>query len=755
MKTLFLSLLASLALLPTHGQSLQELADSMELTLPEAGEHQLALPTIPGAEVKLLGCDYEQLIDANGSIRPVLSDTPVRVCFTVKRGEEEVTSRDYELTLRATPYPRMEGDQPIPPGAHKPAVIPELLQWEGQLGNYELGESITGSGRVAEELAADLRELFGRDIRIGSGGRNPIHLSRISNSTGGNGEEYMLLISPESVRILATSERGLYWGTRSLLQMLRQGNGSIPCGRAVDMPRYAVRGFMLDVARLPMPLADLKAIIRTMAWYKMNELQLHLNDNYIFHEHYADRGEDPFKRSYAAFRLESDMKGADGTPLTAQDLHYSKAEFAELVRYAQQHNVSIVPEFDTPGHALSFTRVRPDLIYQGPMNHPKRRCEMLDAANPEALKFAATVWDEYLLDKQGERTNATFSGCPVVHVGADEFFGDKEDYRAYADGILRHVLSRGYRPRIWGSLQAKAGKTPVIAEGVQMNLWSGGWAKAWPSIRQGYDVINTADNALYIVPFAGYYRMDRNHKWVYNHWQVNHIHGQTLPSGHPQLLGGMFAIWQDECDMRHNGYMACDYWPSITGSLDVLAQRLWGQPTPPRSFEAHRELVAAIGPAPRADILHRQGAENKALELFPTALPHPLGLGSLGPAYHLSMELTLREAPAGEEQVLLSSPAGQFLALGQDGCLAFRRADSMLFSFAGATLPVGERVRLELIGKAGNTQLLINGEPAGTLTLKNGHNRSQGLISTFILPLETLGESFRGTIHSLHLRPAE
>ncbi len=760
MRSYSLICLAALCIFPALGQSLQDLADSMELSQPTAGAKRLALPSLPGAKVRLLGCDYEQIISPKGSIKPgSLTDTPVRVCFSVKRGEEEVTSRDYELTVPAWRR-QPEG------GNAKPGVIPDILQWQGGHGSYHLGKHIyynpgKGCGRVAEELAADIRALFGKEMEVTSthlaGKADPAE-ARIILNIGPEAplrdrECYSLRIKPEQVIIDAATSQGLYWGTRTLLQILQQGKGSAPCGTAADVPRYPVRGFMLDVARLPMPLADLKAIIRTMAWYKMNELQLHLNDNFIFHEHYVDAGEDPFERSYAAFRLESRQRGKDGTPLTAQDLHYSKAEFASLVRYAKAHGVRIVPEFDTPGHALSFTRVHPELIYQGPMHHIKRRCEMLDAGNPKALRFATAVWDEYLRAESGKR--AVFADCPVVHVGADEFFGGKEEYRAFADGLLRHVLSRGHTPRIWGSLHAKPGTTPVVSEGVEMNLWSGDWGKAWDSIRMGYKVINTDDGWLYIVPQANYYRMDWNHQRVYEEWQPNRIHGQTVPAGHPQLLGGMFAIWNDNCDRLHNGYMLSDYWESLTGSLDVLGERLWGQATPPRRFDEHRKLVRAIGPAPRADVLHRQGAKGKKLHISPTTLPHQLGLGSLGPAYHLSIELTLDAAPEGKEQVLLDSPAGQLLAVDKDGCIAFRRADTMLFSFAGAKLPIGKRVKLELIGKPGSTQLLLNGKPAGTLTLMTHHKRTEGLVSTFILPLECLGRHFLGSIHRLTLNPKE
>ncbi len=736
---------------PLLGQSLQQQADSMQLRLPGPLDRKLEIPTLPGAEVKLLGCDYEQLIDDKGNIVSVREDTPVRVSFMVTRGNEAVTSRDYEIVLRpATSHGS---------GNAKPKVIPELLQWQGGEGTYSLGESVAcpAGSAVGRELVADVQELFGRELRLTDGGKASICLHRGSSCSGMDEEEYHMDIRPDAVHIYARTDKGLYWGTRSLLQMLRQGKGTAPCGSAIDIPRYKVRSFMLDVSRLPIPLTEIRNIIRTLSWYKMNELQLHLNDNYIFHEKYVDAGEDPFKRSYSAFRMESDVKGADGTPLTARDLSYSKEEFRELVRYAQRHGVTIVPEFDTPGHALSFTRVRPDLIYQGPMNKPKRRCEMLDASKPEALEFASAVWDEYL-GKAGTRSansQSVFGDCPVVHVGADEFYGDKEDYRAFADGILRHVLGRGYTPRIWGSLHAKKGRTPVIAEGVQMNLWSGQWAKAWDSIHQGYDIINTDDGRLYIVPFADYYQMQNNHKWLYNHWQVNNIHGQVVPSGHPQLLGAMFAVWQDMCDQQHNGYMCYDIWPAISGSIDVLSQKMWGQAKSPRSFEEHRELVQQIGPAPRTDALRRRLAPDGTLELSPGSLPFRfIEKGSLGPGYHLTMELTLGGATEGEEQVLLDSPEGQLLAVGRNGCVGFRRADTMEFSFVGAKLPVGERVTLELIGRPGNTQLLLNGKPAGTLTLLTHHGRTQELVSTFILPLARVGQNFRGSVHSLKLKPS-
>ncbi len=733
--------------------SLQDLADSLTLEPLTVESTTLKIPTLPGADVTLLGADYEQVIAPDGTIHRdhLLADLPVRVSFRVTKDGETACSKDYVVNVPVAPG--------TSEGGPKPDVIPALLQWRGGVGSYRLGSTISGDAFVAQEFVADVKDVFLVDMQVVPEDADASVQLRLIGTDKERADKtlkevYTLDIKPDCAVISAYTPTGLYWGTRSLLQMLVSGKkGIAPCGQAYDIPRYALRGFMFDVGRLPVPLSEIEDVIRTMAWYKMNDLHLHLNDNYIFHEQYVDQGLDPFKESYSAFRLESNVKGADGTPLTAQDLFYTKDQFRALVRFANARGVNIVPEFDTPGHALSFTRVRPDLIYQGPMNHEKRRCEMLDASRPETLAFTSSVWDEYLRPADGQP--AVFADCPVVHVGADEFFGDKEDYRKYADGILKHVLSRGYTPRIWGSLHAKPGTTPVIAKGVQVNIWSKGWALAWESIEQGYDIINTSDSALYIVPYAGYYRMDENQQDVYDNWLPNRVHDTLVPAGHPQLIGAAFAIWNDESDLKHNGYMVYDIWrKAFRDSFNVLGQKMWGTEELPRDYDTHCRVAALLGRAPQTHPLHRYvTAAKRPVSITNPTLPLQLDMGSLGPNYHLIMELTLDAVTPGEEQVLLDSPEGQLLAVMKDGTVGFRRADTMEFSFKEAKLPVGEPVKFELIGRRGQTQLVLNGEGAGKVMLKTRHDRTDGLRSTFILPLDRLGSSFHGTVKSLSVRP--
>lgn len=731
-----------------NAQDAKQIADSLPVPTLQKGATSLPVPEVNGAKVSLFCVDYDQYIDKDGKItRQPLSDVPLLVAYKVEKDGQTEISRDYPLTLLAGNAPE-EGANP------KPATIPAILEWRGAKGEYKLGKKITVSNcddRLFKLLARDFKNLLGAElVLVGADEKADIAFGK----TGGDeSEKYTLKIGKKGILISASGDRGQLWATRTLLQILSQTGGSVPCGEACDVPRYKLRGFMLDIARIPVPLDVIKDVIRTMSWYKLNDLHLVINNNYIFHENYVDSGRDPFKESYSAFRLESDIKGSDGTPLTAQDLSFTKKEFMELVDYAKAYGVTIVPEFDAPGHALSFTRVRPDLVYKGPMNVDKRRCEMLDAANPETIAFMGEVFDEYLLPDPSLGSKAVLGECPVVHVGADEFFGDKEDYRKYIDGIMKHVKSRKYTPRIWGSLNKKPGNTPVVSEGVQMNLWNGSWAKAWDSVKQGYDVINTNDGALYIVPFADYYRMDKNTRWVYNHFKPNHIAQEVLPAGHPQLLGATYALWNDMMDLKHNGYCMFDTWASLANPMHVVSQRFWGPEAAPDTFEQHNRLADAIGDAPGLEIRHRW-TDNTTFALQPAKLPVKLGRPDLGPDYHLEMELEISEVKEGEEQVLLDGPQGQLLAVMKDGTVGFRRADTMVFSFE-TKLPVGRKFKLEIIGTPGNTKLLVDGQSVGTLTLKTYHNKQTNLVATLILPMQTLGSSLKGKVYGMRVTPSK
>ena len=753
MKRSTLMMIAAMSATTLFGQDAKQIADNLTVPTEIAGGSKLVLPKAEGAKVELLGADYEQIISKNGHIRSVISDTPVNVNFKVTKDGKEAFSKDYEIIVKSANKAT---------GNPKPQVVPSILQWEGGQGEYKLGDTVGVyfGGLNAERQAIileDLRDVLGKEVQIVDREKADIEFVVVPGEKKKNydnqAEAYRLRTDESGITVSAVSGKGLFWGSRTVLQILKQTGGSVPYGIAYDVPRYEVRGVLFDIARTPYTLKDLRDVVDAMAWYKMNDLHLVINNNYIFLEEYVKDGHDPLKEAYTAFRLESNMVGANGQKLTAEDVYFTKKEFRALIDYAKLRGVNIVPEFDTPGHALSFTKVRPDLIYQGPMNHPGRRSDHIDAGNPETLKFVGEVLDEYLLPDAAMGNKPVLDGC-VIHVGADEFYGEAEVYRKYADGLLKHVKSRGFTPRIWGSLTHKPGKTKVESEGVQMNLWSSHWQDPIEAMNDGFKLINTNDGHLYIVPFANYYRMDKNHKWVYNNWRPNYVGNAHIPAGHPNLIGATFAIWNDMTDLKHSGYGMYDIWDVFRGSADVLSQRMWGTEHNPNTFESHRKLVEKIGEAPNINPLYLRTGDAPVV-VTPTTLPLQLNEPAAGPNYHLTAEVELTEAPDGVEQVLLSGPEGKLYACMKDGTVGFVRNDAMTFSFGGK-LPVGKKVKLELIGKPQSTQLLVDGQEIGTLTLMSykdredgWKNRTKGLRSTFVLPLQTVGESFQGKVHSL------
>ena len=589
-------LAAALAACPLHA-TLQEEADNLNIPAKlDMLAKQLEIPQIDGTDVRIIHSDYEEIIGLDGKVHGL--HAKVRLNFELTRGSEKAVSREYVV--------QVDPVQPKGGRANAPQTIPQVLDWgcfHERPKTLDLAKAAHRGIAIPpcmKDVQEDLLKEFNMPAAKAKNAAVKLELNTTPDPWLGS-EGYHLAIydegeNPSGVIITANSPAGLYWGTRTLLQMLRQGH-KLTAGSITDVPRYPVRGFVFDVGRLPVPYEFLKQVVNTMAWYKLNDLHLHLNDNFIFLEDYAKAGRDPFKEAYSAFRLESDITGPDGTPLTAKDTFYTKKQMSELIKYAKARGVNIVPEFDAPAHALAFTRVRPNLMLK---TQDPRSCEELDAAKPESLAFIRELWDEYLLP--GKSGRAVFEGC-TVHIGADEFKGNNEDYRKFTDGVLRHILERGYTPRLWGSLTMKKGSTPVVAKGVQMNIWSKDWNLPRPAINEGYDIINTMDSQLYIVPFANYYRMDQNLKGLYEDFVPNQIGAkgrplaERLPAGHPQLLGAAFAVWNDMIDLRSKGYTYEDLRGIIADTSAAFSQKVWGPEELPRTFEEHNKLRQSIGDA--------------------------------------------------------------------------------------------------------------------------------------------------------------
>lgn len=212
-----------------------------------------------------------------------------------------------------------------------PQVIPALQQWRGTGGTLSL--PVRGSivirttdkaalESTARILISDLKELMGWDytLRTGKPRKNDICLSLTPPDEELGEEGYVLDFSGYAC-IKAPAVKGVFWGTRSLLQILFNHQGTLPKGTARDYPQFPNRGFMLDVARKFFTMDYLKQYVKILSFYKMNEFQIHLNDN-----GFPQFFENDWNKTYAAFRLESERFPG----LTSKDGSYTKKEFIDL-----------------------------------------------------------------------------------------------------------------------------------------------------------------------------------------------------------------------------------------------------------------------------------------------------------------------------------------------------------------------------------------------------------------------------------------
>ncbi|NML37033.1 family 20 glycosylhydrolase [Chitinophaga sp. G-6-1-13] len=662
-------------------------------------------------------------------------------------------------------------------GNPRPFVIPALREWCGGKGSYTLPATpalVIDPRDTAALLPGvtvfkeDLQLLTGIQhisIRTGQPRKGDIFFSLQSTDPQLGKEGYQLEIAGD-IRIQATHAQGAFWATRTLLQILEQDgqHRHIPQGITRDYPKYAVRGFVLDVGRKFFSMAFLRHYVKFMAYYKMNDFHIHLNDN-AFEKFFGNN----WDSTYSSFRLENNTF----PNLTAKDGSYSKKAFIALQDLADSCAVKIIPEIDVPAHSLAFTKAVPQtasLLYgRDHLNLDSASYDMIDK-----------VFREYL---QGPE--AVFKG-DEIHIGTDEYSKkEAEKFRAFTDHYIRYVESFGKKVRMWGSLTHAQGTTPVKSAGVTMNAWYNGYADPADMMRQGYDLISTPDGWLYIVPAAGYYHDYLNIAKIYQQWEPNMIGEAVFPMGHPQIKGGSFAVWNDHAG---NGITEKDVHDRVFPAMQVLAEKMWNGHTTQSDYQQFATNSRSIGEGPglnmRAKItskdtvaLHYDFSNNQisdisgnsraALEQHRVVISQKQTLVLQGGnsyvktpltevGYPYSIEFDIKpDADNRPGAVIFSSPNAVVTLLQQEtGKLGFSR-EGYHYHF-NYTLPVGTWTHVKLTGNNKGTSLFINGQLTEKL---EGAMRSfpnikdkNAIIQTLVFPLQMIGDTvnaFKGEIDNL------
>lgn len=617
----------------------------------------------------------------------------------------------------------------------KPFVIPELKEWKGAEGTFVPGATskiVCPKGnsellRIARQVADDCQMMFGYKPEVveGKGSAGDFILSiRADNKLGKEG--YTIQVT-DRVLLSAPEPIGVYWGTRTLLQIAEQTeNHSIPKGVIRDMPDYDLRGFMIDCGRKFIPLAFLQDYVKIMAYYKMNTLQIHLNDN-GFKQYF----EHDWNKTYAAFRLECDTYPG----LTARDGYYTKREFIDLQKQAENCFVEIIPEIDAPAHTLAFTHYKPEIgSKEYGMDH-------LDLFNPETYTFMDGLFKEYL-----EGSEPVFRG-KRVHIGTDEYSNKKQDvvekFREFTDHYIRYVEGFGKQACVWGALTHAKGDTPVKSENVVMSAWYNGYADPVEMIKQGYRLISIPDGLVYLVPAAGYYYDYLNTEYLYNNWTPAHIAKAEFPEKDPSILGGMFALWNDHVG---NGISIGDIHHRVYPALQTLAVKMWTGKNPSVAYADFDQKRNLLSEAPGVNRMGRISTPFTQSVVQPGSC---LPVCQAGYGYQVTFDIDGAPEASGTE-LFRSTDAVFYLSDPISGMLGFAR-DGYLNTFNYRILP-GQHAKVGVSGDNRSTRLYIDGKLIEEMNTQkrffNGGKDSMNYVRTLVFPLHKAG-NFKSKITNL------
>ncbi|MBR5577878.1 MAG: family 20 glycosylhydrolase, partial [Lachnospiraceae bacterium] len=554
--------------------------------------------------------------------------------------------------------------------------------------------------------------------------------------------------------------------------------------------------FILDVGRKTFTMDYLKQVVQEMAWYKMNDFHVHLNDNFIFLEKYTNAGLNPLT-AYSGFRLESGIKkggnnGLNKADLTSKDLYYTKDEFRAFIQDSRNYGVNIVPEIDTPAHSLALTKVRPDLRH----GTDGRNNDHLNLVGKyeESLSFVQSIFDEYM---GAGLADPVFDEDTIVHIGCDEYNAGPRPFRQFSNDMIDYVQGNNRTVRMWGSLTSALEKEngvilpnqlDVKSENVQMNLWNFQYANWDAMYEEGFGLITCNDGGYYIVPNAGYYGDYLDDGTMYNS-PINSRSGVTIPAGDDQMLGAGIAVWNDMIDILDNGVSEYDVYDRIKKPFALFGANLWGKD--PRAgkaltLDAAKARFEIVGGAPGNDFGYKVEDTNGVISHYPmdnleaedlttavnskiTTVDGKKALKLNGKESYVKTDLTTvglnnslrvkvkRTSASNQEQILFESSYGSIKAVQTGtGRVGFSR-ENFDYSF-NYTLPVDEWVELEFKNQFKTISLYVNGKFVDALgdgeKVANNDGKLMPLLATMMFPVEKIGsatKSFIGYVDDVRL----
>lgn len=253
-------------------------------------------------------------------------------------------------------------------------------------------------------------------------------------SNDNNDEGYYLEITDINVKIIGNSQAGVFYGIQTLLQIIKLYGCNLPCCKITDKPDFPQRGFYHDISRGRVStLSGLKKLVDTLSHYKINTLQLYIENAFDFIEYNG---------------------------ITKKDNLLTHDEILELDQYCHNHFIELVPSLSTFGHLYNLLQSEKYCHlceYENyiPQRHywiEKMKHHTIDVSNEQSIELIKSLIDQYIILFRSDKFNIccdeTIDLCKGRNSGKDA----KEEYFNFLIKIINHVKSRGKKVMMWGDI---------------------------------------------------------------------------------------------------------------------------------------------------------------------------------------------------------------------------------------------------------------------------------------------------------------
>ena len=269
-------------------------------------------------------------------------------------------------------------------------------------------------------------------------------------------EGYHMIITPTTITIEASDEAGIFYAK----QTLKQWGNIIPCATLTDYPDLHHRGIMLDVVRNYYPADSIFRILDVMAYHKLNVLHFHLTDDEAWRleipglPQLTDIGS---KRGYTTDEskclLPMYCGGRDPNANTTANGYITREKYIELLRYADERHIRVIPEIDMPGHMRAAKKAMGNLltdsafdarIYKSAQNYTDN---VIDVTKPYAIEFIDHVVTEIV--KMHEEAGQPLT---ILNIGGDEVPKGaltREEHQTFIDAVLEILNRYNLQPMGW------------------------------------------------------------------------------------------------------------------------------------------------------------------------------------------------------------------------------------------------------------------------------------------------------------------